>query len=80
MNSLTKIEPLYVTDTNALYWYLTEDKKLSIAALKVFEAAEHGETQITLILGTVLGFLANLAIICFQFKISDGLTSRSLIT
>jgi PIN domain nuclease of toxin-antitoxin system len=40
------VEPLYVTDTNALYWYLSGDKKLSRAAFGVFQAARQGETQI----------------------------------
>src|SRR5438046_137411 len=44
--SLETIKPLYATDTNALFWYLTEDKKLTQNALAIFEAAERAETQI----------------------------------
>ena len=40
------IEPLYVTDINALYWYLSGNRKLSAAGLVVFQAAKRGETQI----------------------------------
>lgn len=46
MTSPTTIKPLYVTDTNALYWYLTQDKKLSKKAKVIFEAAQRGETRI----------------------------------
>jgi PIN domain nuclease of toxin-antitoxin system len=42
------IEPLYVTDTHALFWYLTKEKKLSSAALAIFEAAERGQTRIVI--------------------------------
>jgi len=42
----TRIEPLYVTDTHALIWYLTNDKKLGKQASVVFTAAERGETRI----------------------------------
>ena len=42
------IEPLYVTDTNALYWYLSADKRLSGSALAIFWAAKKGETQIVI--------------------------------
>lgn len=38
------IEPLYVVDTNALIWYLTQSKKLSQRATEIFIAAERGET------------------------------------
>ncbi len=40
------IEPFYITDTNALYWFLSGDRKLSKVALTVFQAAQRGETQI----------------------------------
>lgn len=40
------IEPLYVTDTNALYWYLSGNRKLRAAGLAVFQPAKRGETQI----------------------------------
>lgn len=42
------IESLYVTDTHTLFWYLKKDKKLSSGALKIFEAAERGETRIVI--------------------------------
>jgi PIN domain nuclease of toxin-antitoxin system len=42
------IEPLYVVDTNALLWYLTQDKKLSKRASDIFAAAEGGETRLYL--------------------------------
>jgi PIN domain nuclease of toxin-antitoxin system len=42
----TPIEPFYVTDTNALIWYLTTDKKLGKMALRIYEAAARGETVI----------------------------------
>lgn len=46
MTSSEKIRPLYVIDTNTLYWYLTVDKKLGKNASSIFGAAERGETQI----------------------------------
>jgi PIN domain nuclease of toxin-antitoxin system len=42
------IEPIYVADTNALYWYLTSDKHLKPTAAEIFAAAERGETEIVL--------------------------------
>jgi len=42
--SSTTIRPLYVVDTNALIWYLKQDRKLGAQAAAVFEAAERGET------------------------------------
>ncbi len=45
MSSLeTPVEPLYVVDTHALIWYLTDASKLGNAASQVFEAAERGDT------------------------------------
>ena len=38
------VEPLYVVDTNALIWYLTNDNKLGKRASAIFDAAERGET------------------------------------
>jgi len=43
-----RYEPLYIVDTHALIWYLTRDKKLSSTALKIFQAAERGETRLGL--------------------------------
>jgi len=40
------IEPAYVVDTNALYWYLTGDKKLTTDARTIFTAAEQGQTRL----------------------------------
>ncbi len=40
------IEPAYVVDTNALYWYLTADKKLTRDAKDLFTAAENGQTRL----------------------------------
>jgi hypothetical protein len=40
-----KIEPLYVVDTNALIWYLMDDRKLGRRAGEIFAAAERGETR-----------------------------------
>lgn len=48
MRSSLKIEPLYVVDTNALIWYLTDDRKLGKQAARVFAAAEQGETRLLL--------------------------------
>lgn len=42
------IEPFYITDTNALYWYLTVDKRLSRDVSDVYSAAEDGQTQIVI--------------------------------
>lgn len=42
----SKIEKAYVTDTNALLWYLAQDKKLSRPASAVYEAAERNQTII----------------------------------
>lgn len=36
----------YVTDTHALLWYLTDDKRLSKAARRVFEEGEQGRAEI----------------------------------
>jgi PIN domain nuclease of toxin-antitoxin system len=41
-----RIEPVYVVDTHALIWYLTNDKKLGKQAAEVFAAAERGETRL----------------------------------
>lgn len=40
------IEPIYVLDTHALIWYLTNDEKLGKQAVEVFAAAERGETRL----------------------------------
>lgn len=45
-SSENPIEPLYVVDTHALIWYLTDDKKLGAHAAKVFAAAEQGESRL----------------------------------
>ena len=45
-SSEMKIEPLYVLDTHALIWYLTNDRKLGSQAAAVFAAAERGETRL----------------------------------
>ncbi len=37
---------IFVTDTHALLWYLTEDKRLGKKALKIFENADKGEAEI----------------------------------
>ena len=39
-------EAVYVVDTNALYWYLTGDKKLTPDAKAIFEAAKEGQTRL----------------------------------
>jgi len=40
------IEPLYVVDTNALIWHLSDDRKLGGQARAIFAAAERGETRL----------------------------------
>jgi PIN domain nuclease of toxin-antitoxin system len=40
------IEALYVVDTHALIWYLTNNKKLGNRASTVFAVAERGETRL----------------------------------
>src|SRR5258708_27757191 len=45
-SSEMKIEPVYVVDTHALIWYLTNDKKLGKQATAAFAAAERGETRL----------------------------------
>lgn len=45
-SSATILEPLYVIDTHALIWYLTNDRKLGKHASAVFAAAENGDTQL----------------------------------
>jgi PIN domain nuclease of toxin-antitoxin system len=45
MSSTNQIEPLYVLDTHALFWYLTGDVRLSPRVKLLFEAAERGETR-----------------------------------
>jgi PIN domain nuclease of toxin-antitoxin system len=42
------IRPIYVCDTNAIYWHLTGDKRLTDPARQVFAAARRAETQIVL--------------------------------
>lgn len=44
MTSSETIRAQYVLDSNALIWYLKQDKKLGLRAHAVFEAAERGET------------------------------------
>lgn len=46
--SETPLEPLYVVDTHALIWYLTNDRKLSKQAQMIFSAAEHGDTELVI--------------------------------
>lgn len=45
-SSEIRIEPLYVVDTHALIWYLTNDHKLGKRAAQIFYAAEAGETRL----------------------------------
>lgn len=45
-SSAMKIEPLYVVDTHALIWYLTNDRKLGAQAAQIFAATERGETRL----------------------------------
>ncbi|MBU4038084.1 MAG: PIN domain-containing protein [Proteobacteria bacterium] len=37
---------IFVIDTHALLWYLTEDKRLGKKAFKIFEKADKGEAEI----------------------------------
>jgi PIN domain nuclease of toxin-antitoxin system len=46
ISSEMNLEPVYVVDTHALIWYLTNDKKLGQQASNIFEAAERGETSL----------------------------------
>jgi predicted nucleic acid-binding protein len=46
MTSSKMIDPVYVVDTHALIWYLTNDMKLGQQATLIFEAAERGETRL----------------------------------
>ncbi len=39
---------IFVTDTHALLWYLTEDEKLGLMAREVFEKADKGEVDIVI--------------------------------
>ncbi len=48
MSSSVTIEPVYVVDTHALIWYLTNERKLGKDAARIFAAAERGETQLIL--------------------------------
>jgi len=48
MTSSNSIEPIYVVDTNALIWYLTDSKKLTPLAKSIFKSAEKGETLLYL--------------------------------
>lgn len=41
-------EALYVVDTNALIWHLTDDSKLGKQARDIFAAAERGETRLVI--------------------------------
>lgn len=47
-SSEMNIEPIYVVDTHALIWYLTNDSKLGKRAAAVFAAAERGETRLVI--------------------------------
>lgn len=49
-----KIEPIYVADTHTIIWHLKDDKKLKAATIKIFEAAERGETEIVISAITIL--------------------------
>lgn len=42
------IESLYVVDTNALIWHLSNDRKLGLRAREIFAAAERGETRLVI--------------------------------
>lgn len=48
LGTTTPIEPIYVTDTHALIWYLSDQSKLGENAKSIFDAAEKGETQIVI--------------------------------
>lgn len=50
----------YVTDTHALVWYLTGDKKLGSKAKRIFSALEKGEGKLII---SVVVFLEALVII-----------------
>ncbi len=45
-SSATTIEPVYVIDTNALIWHLTNERKLGKQAGEIFASAERGETRL----------------------------------
>lgn len=45
MTSAAQVQA-YVTDTHALFWYLTSSPKLSSAALQAFQEAEQGRSRI----------------------------------
>jgi PIN domain nuclease of toxin-antitoxin system len=42
------IEALYVVDTNALIWHLSNDRKLGGQAREIFAAAERGQTRLVI--------------------------------
>ncbi len=46
MTTSLTINRHYVVDTNAVIWYLTNSKKLSLRASEIFTAAEQGKTQL----------------------------------
>ena len=43
---MTNQSDLYVVDTHALVWFLTQDRKLPTQAKQVLQAAERGERQV----------------------------------
>jgi PIN domain nuclease of toxin-antitoxin system len=43
---MTSSPPTYVTDTHALWWYLTGHSRLSLAASEVFQLADEGRATI----------------------------------
>ena len=45
-SSQIEIEPLYVVDTHALIWHLTDANRLGREAARVFAAAERGEARL----------------------------------
>lgn len=76
-SSEIQIQPLYVVDTHALIWYLTNDKKLSPKASLVFAAAERGQTL--LIVPAIV--MAELYYANVKFKwFTDFATVHSLLT
>jgi PIN domain nuclease of toxin-antitoxin system len=45
---MATVEPIYVLDTHALIWHLTQETRLGATVKAIFEAAMNGETRLVI--------------------------------
>ena len=79
------IEPIYVVDTNALIWHLTNDRKLGTRARDIFNAAELGQTRLVvsaIVMAEMFyankkfGLFADIDLVFRRCLVTDGRAAR----